>query len=66
LSPLEAARSINLGRFAHWHNPERLVGNLHRAYSELQGEEPGMALSLKPIMADMVAFNGGQLLRHQI
>lgn len=34
LSPLEAARSTDLGEFAHWADSERLVPNLHRAYAD--------------------------------
>ena len=39
--PLDVARDADLGRFAEWHDSERIVGNLHRAYSELRGEERG-------------------------
>ena len=63
LAPLDAAREIDLGRFRHWHDSERLVGNLHRAYSELRGEPWGTVLDLGPIAGDMVAFNGGQPVR---
>lgn len=64
LSPLEAAREADLGPFADLLDPERLVGNLHRAYSELRGEPPGAALADWPgVFADMVAYNGGQPLR---
>lgn len=61
--PLEAARQAELGRFAEWHDSERLVGNLHRAYSELRGEPHGTQLELQPIVADMVAYNDGEPLR---
>ncbi len=63
LSPLEAARQTDLGRFAGWHDSERIAGNLHRAYSELRGEPLGTVLDLGPIADDMVAFNGGQPVR---
>ena len=63
LSPLDAAQQIDLGRFAHWHDSERLAGNLHRAYSELRGEPHGTVLDLGPIAEDMVAYNGGQPVR---
>ncbi|HEX2706029.1 MAG TPA: MBL fold metallo-hydrolase, partial [Candidatus Lustribacter sp.] len=33
LSPLEVARESSLGQFAGWLDPERIVGNLHRAYA---------------------------------
>jgi len=35
LSPLEAARATDLGEYADWLDPERIVGNLHRAYMEI-------------------------------
>ena len=41
LTPLEAAREADLGRFADWPDAERLVGNLHRAYAELAGTPRG-------------------------
>ena len=63
LTPLEAARETGLGRFAGWHDSERIAGNLHRAYSELRGEPLGSVLDLVPIAADMVALNGGQPVR---
>ncbi|MCH8989314.1 MAG: MBL fold metallo-hydrolase [Chloroflexi bacterium] len=63
LTPLEASRQTDLGRFADWHDSERLAGNLHRAYSELRWEPLGTVLDLGPIVADMVALNGGQPVR---
>ena len=63
LAPLEAAQDIDLGRFSHWHDRERLAGNLHRAHSELRGEPLGTALALGPIVDDMVAYNGGRPVR---
>lgn len=63
LPPLEAARQATLGRFASWHDPERLVGNLHRAYAELQGRPLGAPLDLVAAIGDMVTFNGGRPLR---
>ena len=63
LSPLEAARQTDLGRFADWHDTERIAGNLHRAYSELRGEPLGTVLDLGPIASDMVELNGGEPVR---
>jgi cyclase len=62
LSPLEAGLAADLGRFAAWHDPERIVGNLHRAYSELRGEPLGTPLD-PSAFADMVTYNGGRPLR---
>ena len=61
LTPLDAARQADLGRFAEWGETERLAPNLHRAYAELRGEPPGVRLDLGPMIGDMIAFNGGQL-----
>ncbi|MEE9247098.1 MAG: MBL fold metallo-hydrolase [Dehalococcoidia bacterium] len=62
-TPLKAAREADLGPFSHWHDTERLVGNLHRAYSEIRGEPLGVKLDLPPIIAEMITYNGGQPLR---
>lgn len=61
--PLEAAREVDLGRFAEWLDGERLVGNLHRALAELRGTPPAAPLDLEPIVGDMIAYNDGQPLR---
>jgi cyclase len=60
LSPLEAARQADLGRYAALTDAERLVGNLHRAYAELAGEERGAPLDTMGALRDMVAYNGGR------
>lgn len=43
---------------------ERLVGNLHRTYSELRGEPPGVAPALPPIIGDMQSLIGGPIVSH--
>jgi cyclase len=63
LSPLEAARATDLGPFAALTDAERLVGNLHRAYAELDGAAPGAPIDVVSALIDMVAFNGGAPLR---
>ncbi len=63
VSPLEAARQANLGRFAGWHDTERLAGNMHRAFSEIKDQPLGTGLDLGPIVSDMIAYNGGQPVR---
>jgi cyclase len=62
-SPLDVARHADLGRFGEWLDRERLVGNLHRAYCELRREPRGAPLPLPQAVADMVAYNDGQMPR---
>jgi cyclase len=63
IGPLETARQMDLGRFAGLLDSERLVGNLHRAFSELRGEPRGTALNLGLVVPEMVQYNGGQMPR---
>jgi cyclase len=60
LTPLEAARAADLGEFKDLLDSERIVGNLHRAYLELDGAERGAPVDLAATLGDMVAYNGGQ------
>ena len=62
LSPLEAAQGVSLGRYAQWSDPERIVGNLHRAYADLSGsaEQRGGPVNAPGALADMVVYNGGR------
>ncbi|MCW2908222.1 MAG: beta-lactamase [Actinomycetia bacterium] len=59
VTPLAAARETDLGRFAGWADPERIVGNLHRACAELAGTPRGGPIDVPAALADMVAYNGG-------
>jgi cyclase len=61
LAPLEAAREADLGPFAALTDQERIVGNLHRAYAELDGAAPGAPIDLRAAIGDMVAYHGGPL-----
>ena len=63
LSPLDAARQTDLGPFADLLDAERIVGNLYRAYAELDGAAPGDPIDLLGALTDMVAYNGGHPLR---
>lgn len=63
LSPLEAAQTHGPGPFAHLSDAERLVGNLHRAYSEHRGEPLGAPIDVPAAMLDMIVYNDGQPLR---
>jgi cyclase len=60
LSPLEAARAAELGWFGEWLDPERIVGNLHRAYAELDGGERGAPIDLAAAFGDMITYTGGR------
>ncbi len=63
MKPLEIARSADLGEFAGWHDAERIVGNIHRAFSEIKGENWGAKLNMPPIVREMEDYNGGSPLR---
>ena len=63
VGPLEAARELDLGEFAGLSDPERIVGNLHRAMLEAGGGAPGAPLDVPAAIGDMIAFNGGKPLR---
>ncbi|WP_153503282.1 MBL fold metallo-hydrolase [Cumulibacter manganitolerans] len=58
--PLELARQTDLGRFAGLGDSERIVGNLHRAYAELDGGERGAEIDTLAAIGDMVQYNGGK------
>jgi cyclase len=60
LSPLAAAREVDLGEFADLRDAERIAGNLHRAYAELDGVEPGARIDVMAAIGDMIAYNGGK------
>lgn len=59
LGPLAAAERAELGEFADLVDSERLVGNLHRAYAELEGLSPGARIDVLASFKEMVAFHGG-------
>jgi hypothetical protein len=50
----------DLGAFAGMSDPERIVGNLHRAFAELSGTPRGGAIDVGSALADMVTYNGGR------
>lgn len=60
LTPLAAAREVDLGAYAELSDPERIVGNLYRAYAELDGAAPGAPVDAVAALTDMVAYNGGR------
>jgi cyclase len=64
VTPLDAARDLDLGEYANWSDAERIVGNLHRACAEANGAAPGAPIELPAALADMVTYNGGPLATH--
>jgi cyclase len=59
-TPLEAARTADLGEFAGWPDGERLVLNVHRAYADAAG----VPVDLFAAMDDAMAWNGGPMHTH--
>ncbi|UOR01883.1 MBL fold metallo-hydrolase [Leucobacter allii] len=57
LTPLEAARGLDLGRFGGLLEPERIAGNLRRAIAELEGDA---AVDVAAAWQDMYDYNGSQ------
>ncbi|MGO9857628.1 MAG: MBL fold metallo-hydrolase [Acidimicrobiales bacterium] len=55
MSPMEAARDIDLGPYSGWGEPERLVANVHALYRDFGSTAPTDALTL---MAEMAALAG--------
>ena len=60
IAPLDLARQTDLGEYAGLLDAERIVGNLHRAYAELDGAAPGARIDAPAALTDMVAYNGGR------
>jgi cyclase len=60
LSPLDAAREADLGEWDDLLDKERVVGNLHRAYHELEGGPLGGPINVASAFADMLTYNGGR------
>jgi cyclase len=56
-TPLDVARTTELGEFAAWPDQERLVLNLHRVYADAAGTQ----LDLTAALTDAIAVNGGPL-----
>ncbi len=54
-------RDADAARYAHLLDPERIVGNLHRAYAEIEGGPPARPLDVIGIFGEMVQFNDGLL-----
>jgi cyclase len=59
MTPMEAALDIDLGPYAGWGEPERLVANLHALYRDFGSEAPGDALTLIGEMAALARHAPG-------
>ena len=65
LTPLEAAQKHADNPYAGWAETERFVGNLHRAYAELDRRHRPVDPAHRPgVWPDMVAFHGGPIACH--
>jgi glyoxylase-like metal-dependent hydrolase (beta-lactamase superfamily II) len=51
MTPMEAARDIDLGPYSGWGEPERLVANVHALYREFGSDAPSDVLTLFGEMA---------------
>jgi glyoxylase-like metal-dependent hydrolase (beta-lactamase superfamily II) len=65
LSALDAARRIDLGPFEAWHEPERLLFNVERAYREFRGDPRDEPIDPVPLITDLYTLRrerwpGGQ------
>ncbi len=63
LTEVEAGKAIDLGPFAAWTEPERILSNIHRAYRELRGEAfdaPFDAVALLRDMASLAEWREGR------
>jgi cyclase len=52
VSPPEAARDIDLGRYAHLREPERLVANINALYKDFGADVASDAVTVMNLMAD--------------
>jgi cyclase len=59
LDPLDLARQTDLGEYAELGESERLVGNLARAYLELEGAVPGVPIDVPKVFGQIVEYHGG-------
>jgi cyclase len=59
LTPFDAAKQADLGTYAQWADPERVVPNLHRAYAEEQDALSRQSLDIGALFAEMINYHGG-------
>jgi glyoxylase-like metal-dependent hydrolase (beta-lactamase superfamily II) len=63
LPVLEAAKRIDLGPYAGWTEPERVVFQLERAYRELRGEAYNAPLDVNTLFAGMMELRQARAAR---
>ncbi|MCX2953398.1 MBL fold metallo-hydrolase [Lentzea sp. NEAU-D7] len=63
-TPMDVVREVGESRFSSWQESERLVGNLHRAYHELDGKPLSERLELPRVWMDMMELHGGPIACH--
>ena len=63
LTPLEAAQKHADNPYSGWAETERFVGNLHRAYAEIDTTD-WTRLAVPGVWPDMVALHGGPIACH--
>ena len=56
VTPLDAARRLDLGPYASWTEPERVVFQIERVYRELRGEPYDTPLPVTELFRDMVTL----------
>jgi cyclase len=67
LTALEAALKHADNPYSSWAETERFVGNLHRAYAEIDGADgggTGPRLTVPGVWPEMIAFHGGPIACH--
>jgi glyoxylase-like metal-dependent hydrolase (beta-lactamase superfamily II) len=60
LTALEAAKRIDLGPYADWNEPERIVFNVERAYRELRGEPYDAPIDIGAILRGVGALRASR------
>jgi cyclase len=60
LSALEAAKKIDLGPYARWTEPERIVFSIHRAYREFRSEPFDAPIDRPTIFGEMAALRASR------
>jgi cyclase len=61
LSPLQTALRHKDNPYSHWHENERLVGNLHRAFAEVSDHPSSVRLRVPDVWPEMEQFNDGPI-----